>query len=446
MHNALITLVSVAFVLGVMILVHEFGHFAAAKFFGVRVEVFSIGFGQRLVGFRKGDTDYRVSLIPLGGYVKMSGENVMEQRTGAPHEFMSHPRWQRFIIAFAGPLMNIVLAIALLTGVFMVRYEHPIYLDRPAVIGWVLDNSPAMKAGFEPGDRIIKIDGIDNPKWEDVIPRVMVLSPGQPVHVTVQRGNEILQKTVVPQPTGPDDLGNPGWLPDQPNTVTSLDPDLPAAKAGLRVGDVVVGVNGQPVRSVQAMIRFLQENKDKPIELSALRDGVEKKFTMNPVLDTLPNGEKRYRVGFLSEPQQIDKLPFTKALQRSLEQNRKNSVLILELVEKMVQRKVSMRQMDGPIGIARASGEAARQQGWTPLMALMALISLNLGIFNLFPVPILDGGIILLLLIEGIRRRDISLQVKERIYQVAFVLLILFVAVVIYNDLTKAIPGLQRLP
>src|SRR5437879_10941660 len=163
MSDFIIAVAAVAVVLGFMILIHEFGHYAVAKLLGVRVEVFSIGFGKRLLGFTRGDTDYRIAAIPLGGYVKMSGENFMESRTGAPYEFMSHPRWQRFIIAFAGPFMNIMLAIVLLTAVFMVRYEHPIYLDKPAVIGWVLENSPAAKAGFQPGDRIVHIDGIDNP-------------------------------------------------------------------------------------------------------------------------------------------------------------------------------------------------------------------------------------------------------------------------------------------
>src|ERR1700739_4829659 len=162
------TIVAVAVVLGFMILIHEFGHYAAAKSFRVRVEVFSIGFGTRLGGFRKGETDYRISAIPLGGYVKMAGENPMDERTGDPAEFLSHPRWQRFIIALAGPAMNILLAIALLTGVFMVRYEHPYFLDQPAVIGWVLPNSAAARAGFEPGDRIVRISSTQSPTWEDV--------------------------------------------------------------------------------------------------------------------------------------------------------------------------------------------------------------------------------------------------------------------------------------
>src|SRR5256885_16440780 len=143
MEHFFISVLAMAAVLGFMILVHEFGHYAAAKYFGVRVEVFSIGFGTRLLGFRKGETDYRISAIPLGGYVKMSGENPMDERTGDPGEFLSHPRWQRFVIALAGPTMNILLAVALLTGVYMVHYERAIYADKPAVVGWVLPGSPA---------------------------------------------------------------------------------------------------------------------------------------------------------------------------------------------------------------------------------------------------------------------------------------------------------------
>jgi regulator of sigma E protease len=445
MQDFLISVVSVAFVLGIMILIHEFGHYAAAKFFGVRVEVFSIGFGKRLLGFTRGDTDYRIAAIPLGGYVKMSGENFMESRTGAPYEFMSHPRWQRFVIAFAGPFMNIMLSIVLLTVVFMVRYEHPIYLDKPAVVGWVLENSPAAKAGFQPGDRIVHIDGLNNPTWEDVLPKV-ILSPNEALNVTIERDGQQMVKTITPQAVGPEQLGSPGWLPDQPNTVTELEPNMPAAQAGMKVGDNIVALNGQATRSLPAMIRILQDNKEKPIQVTAVRDGQQMTFTLTPKLDKLDNGENRYRIGIKSEPQDVDKLPFTKALSKSLDQNKKNSLLILELVKKMAERKVSMKQVEGPISIARASGDAVKQQGWTPLILLMAAISLNLGIFNLFPFPILDGGMIMMLAIESVRGRDISLVVKERVYQVAFVLLVLFAALVIFNDISKLPAFTQRLP
>ncbi len=445
MESFLYALIAVAVVLGVMILVHEFGHFAVAKLCGVRVEVFSIGFGKRLIGFKRGDTDYRIAALPLGGYVKMAGENPMEARTGDPGEFMSHPRWQRFLIAIAGPAMNILLAIALLTGVYMVRYEHPIYLDQPAVIGWVLEKSPAEKAGIQPGDRIVRIDGVQNPTWEEVLPKVL-LSPGQPVQVAIQRGNQVLEKIITPEPEGPQQMGNPGWLPDQPNVVTELDPGMAAEKAGIHVGDVIVALNGIEMRSMPAVIRYLQDNKERPVEITVVRNGHEQKFTLTPQLTDVET-EKRYRIGIHSDPQHVDKLTFPMAFRKSLESNRKNTLLILELVEKMLQKKISPKQMEGPIGIARASGEAARQQGWTPLLALMSAISLNLGIFNLFPIPILDGGVILLLAIESVMRRDISMRIKERIYQAAFVFLVLFAVMVIYNDLVKAIPGMTgRLP
>jgi regulator of sigma E protease len=443
MESFLIAVVSMAVVLGIMILVHEFGHYAAAKWFGVRVDVFSIGFGKRLAGFRRGETDYRISALPLGGYVKMAGENPLESRSGAPDEFMSHPRWQRFVIAVAGPAMNILLAIALLTGVFMVHYEHPLYLDEPAVVGWVMDDSPAAKAGIEQGDRIIRIDGQENPTWEDVFLKVMI-NAKQPLSVAIQRGHDILEKQIQPEAEGSDEYGSVGCLPDQPVIVTQLESNMPAAKAGLQLGDEIVSVNGTPVRSLYSVVHYLQKSGDKPLVVVASRQGQPINFNITPVYD---QGRKAYRLGFGSEPVHVDKLPFAKALDRSLEENKKFSLLMVDLVHKMVERKVSIKQLDGPIGIARASGEAAREPGWTPLLSLMAMISLNLGILNLLPIPILDGGIIMLLIVESIMRRDISLRIKERIYQTAFVFLVLFFVVVIYNDLMKALPGLaQRLP
>ena len=445
MESFLIAVVSMAVVLGIMILVHELGHFAAAKWFGVRVDVFSIGFGKRLAGFRRGGTDYRISALPLGGYVKMAGENPLETRSGAPEEFMSHPRWQRFVIAIAGPAMNIILAIALLTGVFMVHYEHPVFLDQPAVVGWVLENSPAAKAGIEQGDRIVRIEGEQNPTWEDVMLKVMI-SPKQSVDVAIQRGNQIFEKQIQPQPDGTEQYGSLGWVPDQPITVTEIESNMPAAKAGLKLGDDIIAINGAPMRSLFDVIHYLQQNGSKPVDVTAIRNGQQMHLTMTPV-QTDEGSQKSYRLGFRSEPVHIDKLPFAEAFNRSLEENKKYSLLIVDLVHKMLERKVSIKQMEGPIGIARASGDAARQPGWTPLLSLMAMISLNLGIFNLLPIPILDGGIILLLIIEAIIRRDISMRIKERIYQTAFVFLLLFFVVVIYNDLMKALPGLaQRLP
>ncbi len=438
--------IAVAVVLGFMILIHEFGHYAAAKLLGVRVEVFSIGFGKRLFGFRRGETDYRIAAVPLGGYVKMSGENPMDDRTGDPAEFMSHPRWHRFLIAIAGPSMNILLAIGLLTGVYMVHYEYLAVMDEPTVIGWITPDTPASRVGLRVGDRIAAIDGIQNPNWEQVANKE-ALSPGQPLQVSVVRGNQTLAMSITPDAYGTNRLGYVGWTPKEPNfTITELEPGMPAEKAGMKVGDDIVAVNSQEMPGLEAMVDLLKRTRDKPLELTVLRSGQTMKFVVQPVLTNV-KGDQRYRIGIGSLPTRVTSLPFAAALSRSLERNRQGSLLILELVQKMLQRKISVRSIEGPIGIGRAAGQAASEKGWTPLLELTSAISLNLGIFNLLPIPILDGGVILLLLVEGLMRRDISLQIKERIYQAAFVFLVLFAVMVIYNDIAKSLPGLAgRLP
>ena len=431
------TILAVAVVLGFMILIHEFGHYAAAKFFKVRVEVFSIGFGKRLVGFRKGETDYRISVIPLGGYVKMSGENPMDERTGDAGEFLSHPKWQRFIVALAGPAMNIALAVGLLTVVYMVHYERPIFADKPAIIGWVLPDTPAAKAGFQEGDRIIKLDGIENPTWEQVEPRV-ALSANQAIQVTILRAGQTLEKSVTPEAKGIEQYGTLGLVADQPTVITDLEPGMPAEKAGLKVGDVIVAVNGQPIKEIAQMIGMLQKTKDAPVEVTVQRGAEQATFTMKPVATPMAGTkELRYRVGFLNEPTISGRLSFVPALTRSLADNKRSSFLILELLQKMIRNKVSLRTVEGPIGISSAVGRAVREEGWTPLLGITAAISLNLGIFNLLPIPILDGGVILLLIVESLIQRDISLRIKERIYQAAFVVLMAFFAFVMFNDVTK---------
>jgi regulator of sigma E protease len=442
MSDFLTSLVAVVAVLGFMILIHEFGHFAVAKWLGVRVEQFAIGFGTRLVGFRRGETDYRINAIPLGGYVKMSGENPMDARSDDPREFMNHSRWHRFLIAIAGPTMNILLAIVLLTVIYMVHYEYPAVYDEPTVIGWVFQDSAAAKAGFQVGDRITSVEGIENPTWEQVDLKE-ALSPGQPIEVVVDRNGQTIQKSVVPEASGLDQIGFAGWAPKERTvTITDLVSGMPAEKAGLREGDEILMLDGKPVPALAAMVESLKITKDKPIEITVLRAGQQKTFTVQPVLT-----DKWYRIGIGSMQMKVKTLPFAAALSLSLHENRQNALLILELVKKMAQRKISMRSIEGPIRIGQAAGEAARRKGWTPLMGLTAAISLNLGIFNLLPIPILDGGVILFLLIEGLMRRDISLNIKERVYQFAFVFLVLFAVMVIYNDLKKTIPGLaDRLP
>ena len=432
MSDFFISIAAVAVVLGFMILIHEFGHYAVAKLLGVRVEQFAIGFGKRLVGFHHGETDYRINAIPLGGYVKMSGENPMDARSDDPREFMNHSRWHRFLIAIAGPTMNILLAIILLTSIYMMHYEYPAVYDEMPVIGWVAKDTPADKAGLQIGDRITRINDIQNPTWEQV-DQEQALSPGQPLVVDVARNGLALEKTLVPEAMGVDQIGYAGWSPKESSvTITDLQEKMPAEKAGLKEGDTILALDGKPVPALGAMVESLEITKDKPITLTVLRNGEQKTFTLQPVLS-----EKRYRIGIGTMQMKVKTLPFGPALDKSLEENRANALLILRLVKKMVQHKMPLKSIEGPIRIGQAAGEAARSKGWTPLMGLTAAISLNLGIFNLLPIPILDGGVILFLLIEGLMRRDISMNIKERVYQAAFVFLVLFAVMVIVNDLMK---------
>lgn len=432
--------VAVIIVLGVMILIHELGHFLAARWFKVRVEVFSLGFGKRLFGVHRGDTDYRVSLLPLGGYVKMAGENPGEQLTGDSGEFLSKPKWQRFVIAFMGPAMNIVLAVVLLTGLYTFRYQKLAYQEQPARIGYVEQGSAAAKAGLQPGDLLVRVDDAENPIWETV--EIQVLSsPGQPLAVEARRDDQTIRATVTPDVDPRTHIGIAGWAPYLPAAIRAVEPGFPAEKAGVQPGDVITAVNGQPLTFGPRLPEMIQEIQDHPLQMTVLHDGKTFTATVTPQKSYVPAlGREVWRIGVDLKENVIERsLPLHTAFARSLETNRKFALLIFDVLGKMLERKMSPRTLEGPIGIARLSGEAARQ-GLPELIGLMAAISLNLGIFNLFPIPVLDGGVILLLAIEGLMRRDLSLQVKERIVQVGFVFLVLIAVFVIYNDILKSLP------
>ena len=447
MTNAFYTMAGAILVLGVMVLVHEFGHYAAAKLLGVRVEVFSIGFGRRLVGFRHGDTDYRISALPLGGYVKMTGVSPIEMpeergpnQLPDPGEFLGHPRWHRLIIAVAGPVANLVLAVALLTAVFSVHHVIPYGLYKPAVVGWISPGSAADQAGVKEGDRILQIGEQENPTWLDVQNKVMI-SPNQPLPLRVQRDSKELALNLNPKVEGRQQSGDAGWQPLQPFEVTEVEPGMPGEKAGLQVGDRITAVDGRPIHATGAMQAYLQTTKDIPVKLDLIRKGQPISLTILPRLMTSEGRAPGYRIGFLSEPTEIERLPLHEAFSRSVDECQKLSGLLFNLLGKMIQQKVSVKQLSGPIEIVRVSGETVHYRGANGVMELMALISLQLGLFNLLPVPILDGGLIAMLLVESAMRRDINEAIKVRLYQAAFVCLVLFAGMVIFNDVVKMIPG-----
>ena len=436
--------VSMLVVLGIMVLVHEFGHFAVAKLCGVRVEVFSIGFGKRLFGFRRGDTDYRLSLLPLGGYVKMSGETPGEASTGDPAEFSAHPRWQRVLIGLAGPISNFLLALFLMTGFYMMHNEVEAFRSQAADIDFVSDHTSAANAGLKTGDVITRFDTVSNPTWEQVSIRA-ALNVGQTIPVDVRRSGEtVSSQLTVPNPRGNEDFDfdTVGFVPrmqDEPIRVRQIEAGMPAAKAGLRAGDQIVSVDGLELHSVDAMLAFLQQGGGRPIHLTALRGGQTLQIELQPIMADAGNGHKLYRIGFAPNlpPFKIQQLPLPQALRQSVHFNMRYSGLILEVLQRMVTRRFAVQDLSGPIGIARQTGLAVEQPGWQPIIGLMSIISLNLGIFNLLPIPILDGGVIVLLLIEGVMRRDLNQEFKERIYQAAFVVLLIFAAFVMFNDISK---------
>lgn len=448
MQSIPLTLVAFIFVLGVLVFVHEFGHYAVAKLFKVRVEVFSLGFGKRLIGFRRGDTDYRISLLPLGGYVKMAGENPMESRTGDPGEFMSHPRWQRFLVAIAGPAMNIILAIVVLTGVYMYRHEYPAFLDRPADIGWVSEGSTAQKAGLQTGDRIINVHGKQNPTWDDVRYQIFG-SVNQNLDMDVKRGEQSVHLSLPIHLSERDDkdiFTDLGLIPAQSTIVNEVVKGEPAEKAGIKAEDQLIAVNGTNIQfgGYDGLSEVLQKIKENPAQITIERKGERLETTLVPQFlsgSKSGSGSKAFRVGvYLTRDMKTDKLALPAALRTAYVDCQKNSTLIFKLLGDLVSGHGSLDNFGGPVIIARESGRAA-QLGFVVLLQFMCLISLNLAIFNLLPIPILDGGLMLMLLVEGIMRRDIKQQVKERVYQAAFVFLVLFAAVVIYNDVAKTLPS-----
>lgn len=427
--------------IGVMIMIHELGHFWAARFFDVKVEAFSFGFGPRLFGFRRGETDYRFSLILFGGYVKMAGEQVTDENLDDPRSFLSKPRWQRLIIAFAGPFMNVLLAVGCLTGLYMFKYQRVAPEDMQAVIGHVMPDSPAAKAGIQDGDRIVRLEGKDNPTWEDVGMKE-VASAYQSMSLTVERNGRRFETNVTPIMSERSGVGFAGWDERGEVQLGTLSPGMPAEKAGLKKGDLIVSANGQPIHSQIKFHEIIRSSGGKPVEVQYKRLSEVHDLSIQPVF-TKMDGPERWMIGAMVEPKLriiTTQLPFPEALRESIRQNSKGAMLIVQFLKGVVERRMSPKNLTGPIGIAQLSGEAARE-GPSAFFLLMSMVSLNLAIFNLLPIPILDGGVIVMLLVEMVMQRDLSMTVKEAVFKVGFVFIMVIVAFVIYNDISKILPA-----
>jgi regulator of sigma E protease len=442
-------LLGVALVLGVMILVHEWGHFIAARIFGVRVDVFSIGFGPRLFGWKRGATDYRISAIPLGGYVRMAGADMSEvdsgdqAPTGSPDELMSKPRWQRAVIAFAGPAVNLVFPILLLTAYFVaIGVPYPLFEDQPVVVKGVPANSPAAMAGLQAGDTVVSINGERSSDWAQAGKTISQVQPNTKLSLETENAGT---RRTLEIPVQAKDIEQPerliGFAPVKP-LLEDVAPGMPAARAGLKESDLIVSVDGKKIQWWGEFTERIRGSNGKPVALEVERKGQIVHLTVTPASQPSPNGrgETVYQIGV----QRHEDLSYKRV--NFVDGTRDAGLKTLETIEetigvvgRLLSGRVSVKQLQSVVGISRAAGQAVHQ-GPLAVISLMVLISVNLGILNLLPIPILDGGTILLLAIEGGLRRDLSLAFKERFVQVGLVFLLVLFAYVMYNDVVRLLP------
>jgi regulator of sigma E protease len=427
-----LTILAFLFVLGVLIFVHELGHFLMARRIGVRVLTFSLGFGPKLLNVKRGDTEYCISAVPLGGYVKMAGENPEDNRTGAPDEFLSKGKWQRFQVLIMGPVMNLILAVVVMAVVFYQGAQVPIFESQPVVIGTFTEKSVGAAAGLQVGDRVVAVDDKQIDSWDQLSMQIASKAKRE-VDLSVIRNGSPVHVTLVPEGQGKYEIGDIGVLPAVHPEVAELNPGEPAIEAGLRTGDIILSAAGQPNITYEHLIATIRGSEGKPLPFEIKRGDSVQTIVVTPrkILNTVMIGAhiSPYETRTMTPgPWQAVKL--------SVAKNWEWASQIVETLVGLFTRQTSVKQLMGPVAIADLSGTAA-QAGWIPLFTLMAMISLNLGLLNLMPIPVLDGGHIFILGLEGLSRRDFSMRVKEKMLLAGFVLLLMLMVTVIYNDLMR---------
>lgn len=426
-------------VIGVLVFVHELGHFLAARRIGIRVLTFSLGFGPKFLKFQRGDTEYCLSAIPLGGYVKMAGENPDDSRTGAADEFMSRTKWERFQVLIMGPVMNIALALVVMTLVLYQGAETPAYEEMPPVVGNVGEDSAADHAGIQIGERILSIEGTPTETWSDLFTFVMQRAERELLVVVRDTGGRTRTIRMTPDLQTEYQIGDLGIGPVMEPQIRAVTPGEPADRAGLRVDDIVEAVEGEPTSS-ENLITRINDSVDQSLSLMIRRGETQLEVDVTPALV----GDVGM-IGVSIAPYAVDIIEptFGEAIVLSLKKNYEWSGMIFRALVGLFTAETSPKQLVGPVGIAQLSGNYL-EQGFLPLLGLMSMISLNLGIINLLPIPVLDGGHIFIMALEGVSRRDFSMRLKERMLLVGFVILMMLMLTVIYYDLTR-IAWIERL-
>jgi regulator of sigma E protease len=430
--NFLITPLSFVFALGIIVFVHEAGHLLVAKGFGVRVLTFSLGFGKRIWGFRKGETEYRLSLVPLGGYVRLGGENP-DEVTDDPREFLNKPRWQRILVYFAGPVMNIVLAILLFAGLFMAGIEVPNLSVIPSEVGFVMKGSSAEQAGLQRGDMILSINGKPSKTWEDAS-FALATSPNRPAVLRMQRGTKIFDATVTPKLDPHYQIGDTaGIAPKVRPQLIKLEPGFPAVAAGFQLGDEIWAVDGRAIADSAAFVAYIESKSGQKVDIEVRRGPTRRTISVTP-RNVNDKGKIGVGLGFFQH------YPPGEALRASVIFNWHICVQTFDVLGKLITRKVPPGgAFSGPFEIAKETGAAARV-GFKHLLYIMGFISISIALLNLMPIPILDGGQITILLFESVIRRDLSVRFKEIVIQIGFVMVLLLMAMVIWFDIKKNLP------
>ncbi len=427
------TALAFVFALGVIIFVHEAGHFLAARAFGMKVLAFSLGFGRKILGFTRGETEYKIGWIPLGGYVKLAAEDPGDQVSDDPREFVNRPRWQRIIVYFAGPAANAVLSVLLIAGLFVVGVDIPTLQSIPTVVGTVEAGGAGEAAGILPGDEIVAIGGKPVERWQEIAFTVMT-SIGKPLAFELDRAGQKVATTVTPVKPADFEFGDAGIYPKILPRVGEVVAGSPAEQAGLLPGDELFAVDGRPLASPGEFVAYVEERTGQTIRVAFTRKGERRELDVVPA-----DRDGKGRIGVTLTLTQ--KFPPLRALRESVRFNVEIAHQSLAVIGKIFKREVAAKSaLAGPIEIAAQSGQAART-GWKSLLYLMGVISISIGLLNLFPVPILDGGQITILLIESLMRRDLSVNIKERIAQVGFALIVLLMVTVLWFDISKRFLG-----
>jgi regulator of sigma E protease len=426
-----LTLLGFIFILGALIFIHESGHYMVAKSLGIKVEVFSLGFGPRLLGFQKGGTDYRLSLLPVGGYVKMLGENPDEELRGNHEEFLSRSKFERFLVLVMGATLNIVLAVALTAALFVHGMPEPLFLTQQPVVGAIDPNAAAAEAGLRIGDTIVGVDGKEIRTWREMQLQI-ALNPDKQIDFSIQRDGKTLMIPVKVRATAKEQIGIIGIGPQTPLLAALVEPGSPADLAGLKAGDTVDRIDGEALTGYDSFQKTVAANPGKPLRFTVSRGDGTLDLTVTP--------NERDGKGYVgvtpSFPMGLRKYGPVEAMSQSLRVNWQQSSVLFLTLKKLFSGQLSPRTLSGPIDIYKITGESMRG-GFGYYIQFMALVSLQLGIINLLPIPVLDGGHVFILLIEGLIRRDLSMKIKERVMQFGFILLLLIMGGVLTMDVYK---------